>query len=296
MRSREYEDRSDLVHMQRLLMHARSATDDWRYAHVGELLFAFFTVTCHLDPRRHVRLWHDDKGILVGYAILGEDPSLDWQVSPEKEWSGIEAEALEWAETRLEGLRHRDERTWSGKLVAGSRQDNAARIAFLERHGFRYRGDFTEVNMFRSLKGPIPEVVVPAGYHVRAVAGGDEIARRALAQHEVWEPWAVGDVSDDDYRRLMRMPGYHRDLDVVAVTTDGVIAAYSNGWIDPVNLIGDLGPVGALPAFRRRGLARAVLLEGLRRMRARGWTAYVCPPPTRIRRPGDSTSQLGSGS
>jgi mycothiol synthase len=270
VRSRDYKNRSDLVLMQRLLMEARSRTDDWRYAHVGELLFAFFMVTCHLDPRHHIRLWHDDRGSLVGYAILGEDPSLDWQVLPENEWSGIEAEALEWAETRLEGLRRRDERAWNGKLVAGSRQDNAARIAFLEGHRFRLRGDFSEVNMLRSLEGPMPEAIVPAGYHVRAVAGGEEIARRALAQHEVWAPWPVGDVSDSDYRRLMRLPGYDRHLDVVAVAPDGVIAAYANGWIDPVNRVGDLGPVGALPAFRRRGLARAVLLEGLRRMRAQG--------------------------
>jgi ribosomal protein S18 acetylase RimI-like enzyme len=93
---------------------------------------------------------------------------------------------------------------------------------------------------------------------------------RAAAEREVWQPWTVGNVSDDDYARLMRLPGYHRDLDVVAVTPDGVIAAYVNGWIDPVNRIGDFGPVGALPAYRRQGLTRAVLLEGLRRMQARG--------------------------
>jgi ribosomal protein S18 acetylase RimI-like enzyme len=49
-----------------------------------------------------------------------------------------------------------------------------------------------------------------------------------------------------------------------------VIAAYVNGWIDPLNHIGDFGPVGARPAYRRQGLARAVLLECLRRMQGRG--------------------------
>ena len=51
---------------------------------------------------------------------------------------------------------------------------------------------------------------------------------------------------------------------------DSVIAAYVNGWIDPLNRIGALGPVGARPAYRRQGLARAALLECLRRMQARG--------------------------
>jgi ribosomal protein S18 acetylase RimI-like enzyme len=66
------------------------------------------------------------------------------------------------------------------------------------------------------------------------------------------------------------LPGYLRDLDVVALAPDGVIAAYVNGWMDPSNHIGDLGPVGARQAYRRHGLARAALLECLRRMQARG--------------------------
>ena len=74
---------------------------------------------------------------LVGYAVLGEDPSLDRQVLPEYEWSGIEAEAMAWAEARVAELRERDAQRWGGPIVSGARQDNEKRIAFLEQHGFR---------------------------------------------------------------------------------------------------------------------------------------------------------------
>ena len=268
--SRYYEIENDLQQMLGLLMDARARTDDWRYAHVGELLFGFFMVACHLNPQEHIRLWHDDAGKLVGYAILGEDPSFDFQVLPEREWSGIETEAMQWADTRLAELRASDPQRWSGNFVSGARQDNPKRIAFLEQHGFRPGGEFSEVNLLRSLAEPIPASIIPTGYRVRAFAGAGEISSRAAAQREVWRPWTVGNVSDDDYAQFMRLPGYDRDLDVVTVAPDGAIAAYVNGWMDPVNRIGDFGPVGALPAYRRQGLTRAALLESPRRMKARG--------------------------
>jgi ribosomal protein S18 acetylase RimI-like enzyme len=267
--SREYRTEADLHQMLDLLMAARSQTDDWRYFHVGELLFSFFMVVCHLNPQEHVRLWHDDASTLVGYAILGEDPTFDCQVSPEYAWSGIGAEALAWAEARLTKLRQRDAQLWGGNIISGTRQDDALRIAFLADHGFR-RGAYVEVNMLRPLDMPIPTAALPAGYQVRAVAGASDLAERAGIQREVWQPWTVGNVSGDDYAHFMGLPGYYRDLDIVAVAPDGAIAAYVNGWIDPVNRIGDFGPVGARPAYRRQGLTRAVLLECLRRMQARG--------------------------
>lgn len=268
--SRFYETEHDLQQMQVLLMEARSRTNDWHYAHVGDLMWGFFMVTCHLNPQEHIRLWYDDEDKLVGYAVLGEDPSFDCQVLPEFEWSGIETEAMAWAETCLTELCKRDAQRWSGNFVSGARQDDEKRIAFLNAHGFRYCGDFAEVNMMRSLDEPIPESTLPAGCQVREVVGVSEISNRATAQREVWHPWTVGNISGDDYARLMWLPGYHRELDVVAVAPDGIIAAYVNGWLDPVNRIGDFGPVGARPAYRRQGLTRAVLLEGLRRLKARG--------------------------
>ncbi len=159
--------------MQGLLMDARSRTDDWHYAHVGEMLFNFFMVACHLNPREHIRLWHDATGRLAAYSMLGEDPAFDFQVLPEYEWTGIEAEALRWADERLVELRQQDEKLWGGRLVSGSRQDNSQRIAFLEQNGFRQGGEFSEVNMLRRLDDPIPEVELPAGCQVREVAESD---------------------------------------------------------------------------------------------------------------------------
>jgi ribosomal protein S18 acetylase RimI-like enzyme len=112
--------------------------------------------------------------------------------------------------------------------------------------------------------------VVPEGFGVRGVAGPEEADRRASAEREVWLPATVGDIDGGDYALLMSLPGYEPELDVVAVASDGAIAAYVNCWLDPINRIGDFGPVGALPAYRRRGLTRAVLLEGMRRLQAAG--------------------------
>jgi len=267
--SRLYRSLTDLSQMHGLLMEARARTSDWRYAHVGELAFSFFMVDCHLDPRQYVRLWHD-AGRLVAYAILGEDPSFDCQVLPEYEWLGIEEQALAWAEGCLVDLRTRDAPGFGGALVSGARQDDARRIAFLEQHGFHYSGRFAEVNMIRSLKGPIAASPLPEGYHIREVSGPIEAPERAAVQREVWQPWSVGQVSAVDYVRFMRLPAYERELDLVAVSLHGTFASYVNGWIDTQNHVGDFGPVGARPAYRRLGLTRALLLEGMRRMQALG--------------------------
>jgi ribosomal protein S18 acetylase RimI-like enzyme len=267
--SRLYETEQDFLQMRTMLMEARAHTSDWRYAHVGEMQFNFFMVVCHLIPQEFVRLWHAD-GKLVGYAILGEDPSFTCQILPEYEWTGIEAEALAWAEARVAELRKQDPKQWSGNLVSGARQDDAKRLAFLEQNGFRYRGDFSEVNMLRSLDEPIPAPTVPPGFQVRALAETGEASLRAAAHREVWLPWSDGDVSDEDYARLMKMPGYLRDLDVVTVAPEGVMAACVTGWLDPLNRIGDCGSVGTLPAYRRQGLMRAALLECLQRMKLHG--------------------------
>lgn len=273
--SRFYETERDLQQMQELLMNGRAGTDEWHYMHIGEMTFRYLMVYCHLDPRKHILLWHDEQSRLVGYAILGEDPYFDWQVLPQFEWTGIETEAIDWAESYLRELRARDGDRWGGDLVSGARQDNGRRRVFLAQHGFRYSGEFAEVNMLRSLREPVPEPLLPAGFQLKGMEHYGDAPKRAAAHRAVWLPWTDGDISDDQYAYFMQLPAYEPDLDVIAVAPGGEIAAFVNGWVDPTNRIGELGSVGAVPAYRRQGLTRAVLLECMRRMRSHGM-AYAC--------------------
>lgn len=272
--SRPYNDDSDLQAMQHLLMAGRSRTDDWRYWHVGDLIPNFFLLASRLPLADHIRLWHDAAGTLVAYAMLTEDPSFDVQVLPHFEWSGLEAAALAWAETRLANLRSRDPQRWGDPLACNARPHDTRRIAFLEAHGFR-RGQHVEVSLLRPLDSPLPDPALPAGCAVRAVSGAADVPDRAAIEREVWHPWLPSKITDDDYARLMRLPGYDRELDIVACTPDGTIAAYVNNWLDPVNQVGVCGPVGTRAAYRRQGFARAALLESFRRLQARGMNRVV---------------------
>ena len=75
----------------------------------------------------------------------------------------------------------------------------------------------------------------------------------------------------------MRLPGYDRELDAVAIAPMVSTASYVNGLIDPVNRIGEFGVGWGVLVYRRQGLTRAVL-AGMFVSNAGAWMdwAYVC--------------------
>jgi predicted N-acetyltransferase YhbS len=117
----------------------------------------------------------------------------------------------------------------------------------------------------------LPEQNVPAGFALRSMAQENNIElRREIFgrsfNHSDPTEWP----SPFSYEELQRAPDYRKDLDLYIVGPDGGYVSCCVVWYDSHNRMGALEPVGTHPDFRRRGLGREVVLEGIRRAAALG--------------------------
>jgi GNAT superfamily N-acetyltransferase len=262
--SRFFSGDADLRRMRDFLIAARADGSRHDYFHVGDLLWGMFQNTI-FDPTQQVRLWEHADGQLLGFAWFYPPKAVSFQIHPR--WCGkglIEEQMLEWAEE------HRYAQAQAGDealtLTTNALEDDRQRIAFLKRHGFE-RTENHFLYMFQVLDRPLPEVHLPEGFTVRHITSEDEFAERVAIHREVWHP---SKVTLDAYQRMRSVPGYMPELDLAAVAPDGTFASYCICWLDSTNKCGEFEPVGTRPAFRRQRLGRAVITEGLRRLKERG--------------------------
>ena len=112
-------------------------------------------------------------------------------------------------------------------------------------------------------------VDLPPGFSLRSMADDDDVeARRTVLGLAFGHADPAEWVTPETYRELQRAPDYRKDLDLYVVAPDGAFAACCIAWHDPVNRVGTFEPVGTHPAFRRMGLGRAVIMEGINRLAA----------------------------
>jgi len=226
-----------------------------------------------LDPEAHVLLWETEAGDLVA-AVNPEGPGQAFlQVHPDFASAELDEAMVAVAQERL-AITDPDGRRRL-KVFVDSR--DAGRHEILVRRGFRRvdRSGEAEWHHRRSLGDALPAVPHTPGYAIRAMRDGLELLERCyasgLAFHD--DDIAVARRNRDHpkwYHHIQSAPLYRRDLDIVAVAADGSVAAFCTAWFDDVSLTAYLEPVATVPAHRRHGLARAVILEALHRLRRMG--------------------------
>ncbi len=274
--SRKYRADSDFQRVREFLIRTYDITgrphnwffDRWDYCR-------YFVATIRgRDPQQwedDVRVWESESRQIVGVASHeARRGEVFLQIHPDLR--SLENEMMAWAEENLAVETDDGKR----RLNVSVYDYDTLRQAMLESRGYEQIEPLGHTYR-RSLASPFPESTVPEGYTVRSLREDDDLSQRRLAMGRAFgsEP-----VDTDTYRTLQSAPGYRLDLDIVIMAPDASFAAFALAWYDEVNRIGTFEPVGTDPDHQGKGLGKAVMYEGFRRLRGLGATlAYVGTGP-----------------
>ncbi len=211
-------------------------------------------------------LWfNDDELIAIAWPAAGQ---VDLLVHPDHR--AVEADMLGWAATSpLACSTNSEGRT---VLRAWSFEMDPHRVPLFREQGFT-RTDEALCFRHRSLDGATPSSVLPRGYAIRQIRGEADLERRVDVHRDAFAPSRM---TVEKHRIVMSLPTYRIELDLVVVAPDESFAAYCLVWFDERNRFGLFEPVGCHSAHRQKGLTKAVMFEGMRRLKDLGATdAFV---------------------
>lgn len=260
--SRDYEGPADLRAMQSLAQRLWGADS---YHHIGDLAWQRFEHVGR-EPEWRTRIWYVG-GAVAAWGWIHQGGHLYFQVDPA--YPPMFDTVLDWFEAST------DDTVLSTDVL----QNQPELIAALQRRGFTVGGDDYPFSLktSRTLED-LPALTLPQGFRALSMAELDDPDARALAHRNAWsriagrehEPPGRSRVTGESYRNVMAAWPYRADLDWVIAAPDGRLVANCCVWLDAVNGVGELEPVGTDADFRRQGLAEAVCTAALHALRAAG--------------------------
>lgn len=282
VRFRKYDPEQDFLRIRDFLMETYRAFErpvNWRIERWNYARYFVAPLLGDPDPKeseKNIRFWEETVGVwenaegeIVGVVNV-EHPAL-WHpgfgeafFQRHPQYGFLLGEMLDYAEANLINREKNllyvyifDQDEPFQELVEGRgyRKD-------VERPG--YDSEFV-------IEGDLPVCDLPEGYAIRSMADQNDLARRSKAfglgfNHPDPKDWPTVYT----YAELQKAPDYRKGLDLYVEAPDGEHVSFCLVWYDEVNRMGILEPVGTHPDFRRRGLARAVVMEGIRRAAALG--------------------------
>lgn len=223
----------------------------------------------HADPAwgAHTQLWETAEGELIGAAIPDGPGDLALQIHPD--YRTLEDAILDWAKEHLATTNDAGQR----ELITWAFDWDAERQDRLAHRGYAPRPDRFWHNRRRAVSDPAPDCPLAEGYTLCSVQDTDNDVQRWVAcTNRVF-----GQSYLPEYHRNFQQysPSHNYDLHLIAEAPDGTFAAFAGLTVDTANRYATFEPVGTHPDHRRKGLARAVMFEGIRRLQALGTVDVV---------------------
>jgi mycothiol synthase len=264
---RPYTDANDLQLMKELV---RAAKRQHPYSgiHIGDLDWWVYYDTSGIPLPDKVRLWFEGEQLVAWAWVRLSDGEYDLFVHPAyrgtPQGETVLTQTVDSLSTQLREQPREDNS--KPKLTGYADADDVAHITRLEQLGFS-SSEFL-IAFLQDIRGPLPTPTLPDGFTFLERVEPEDAERRALAHKDAFHPQSK--MTPDYYRALMNAPVYDPALDIALAGPDGSIVSFALCWVDAANRLGLFEPVGTRYAFHRRGLGKAVLLEGLRRLQGRG--------------------------
>ncbi|HZQ08395.1 MAG TPA: GNAT family N-acetyltransferase [Anaerolineae bacterium] len=277
--------REDIPEVYRLL-DTVNRVDDNDYAETEQDLEQQFEDPWS-DPARDARIVRTVRGTLAAWLRVFVNPKptqeklafVFGEIVPEERGKGLEEECVEWMEAhareRLAEIGEAENaRALPGvirTLMPGSAEKA---IQLYREHGFEHVRTFYK--MQRDLHEPIPDIPLPPGLTLRTYGEDIDEQLREASNEAFRDHWGHLEVTAEEWHPfVIDVSGVRRDLILVVMDGDEVAAYCINrikaneneqlgirrGWISEL---------GTRRAWRKRGIASALLCETMRRFRAEG--------------------------
>jgi mycothiol synthase len=263
LKSRMYDNADDLELMKNLL---RASKHQYPTSgiHIGDLDWWVFYDTSDVPLQDKVCLWFEDEQLIAWTWSRVNRKDYDMFVHPMYRGTPQQERVFTQTVDRLSALLRQDDSQL--EITGYVNEDETAQITLLEQHGFQRHENM--INLSMDLRGALPASVLPAGFAFLEQIQPEHVEQRALAHRDAFQPHSK--MTAEHYRAFRTAPGYDPQLDIAVSQDDGTIVSFAICWLDPDTQLGLFEPVGTRYEYHRRGLGRATMLEGLRRMQARG--------------------------
>lgn len=228
---------------------------EWEYANFHPML--------DIENMNRWRIWEagDEIVAFVHYEWQLGEGFFDFH----PDYHYLRESLLDYAEMHLSGISIKNGRNY---LKAYVNDDNQPMLELVQKRGYQKNEEGTRPLYRFEYPDPFPDIHLPHGFHLTSLK---EECDWSKVHRVMWrgfnhsgEP-PEGEEELISRQKMFDTPKARRDLKIAVKAPNGDFVAFSGMFFEETNQYAYVEPVATDPDYRRLGLGKAAVLEGIRR-------------------------------